>query len=128
VTEPNYADTPLQVRSSRLWALFHFSLTRIIFPTRMIADHVGISTKEVGFWLTPWVRTDDHLPLSHIAEVLHTRGLFWDAISVESSGGANPLAIAGVSKFDSGSFVEHVRERINEVAVAPPRQNPPAPR
>ena len=128
MTEPNYADTPLQVRSSRLWALFHFSLTRIIFPTRMIADHVGISTKEVGFWLTPWVRTDDHLPLSHIAEVLHTRGLFWDAISVESSGGANPLAIAGVSKFDSGSFVEHVRERINEVAVAPPRQNPPAPR
>jgi hypothetical protein len=116
------------VRSSRLWALFHFNLTRIIFPTRMIADHVGISTKEVGFWLTPWVRTDDHLPLSHIAEVLHTRGLFWDAISVESSGGANPLAIAGVSKFDSGNFVEHVRERINEVAVAPPRQAPPAPR
>ena len=128
MTQPNYADAPLQVRSSRLWALFHFRLTRLIFPTRMIADHVGISTKEVGFWLTPWVRTDDHLPLSHIAEVLHTRGLFWDAISVESSGGANPLAIAGVSKFDSGSFVEHVRERINEVAVAPPRQNPPAPR
>jgi hypothetical protein len=127
VTQPNYAQAPLQVRSSRLWALFHFSLTRIIFPTRMIADHVGISTKEVGFWLTPWVRTDDHLPLSHIAEVLHTRGLFWDAISVESSGGSNPLTIAGVSKFGSGSFVEHVRERINEVAVTP-RQNPPAPR
>src|SRR6202042_2572648 len=36
VTQPNYADAPLQVRSSRLWALFHFSLTRIIFPTRMI--------------------------------------------------------------------------------------------
>jgi hypothetical protein len=129
VTQSNYAEAPLQVRSSRLWALFHFSLTRIIFPTRMIADHVGISTKEVGFWLTPWVRTDDHLPLSHIAEVLHTRGLFWDGISVESSGGANPLAIAGVSKFDSGNFVEHVRERINEVAVAPPpRQAPPPPR
>jgi hypothetical protein len=129
VTQPNYAEAPLQVRSSRLWALFHFSLTRIIFPTRMIADHVGISTKEVGFWLTPWVRTDDHLPLSHIAEVLHTRGLFWDEISVESSGGANPLAIAGVSKFDSGNFVEHVRERINEVAVAPPpRQASPPPR
>jgi len=128
VTQPNYAEAPLQVRSSRLWALLHFNLTRVIFPTRMIADHVGISTKEVGFWLTPWVRTDDHLPLSHIAEVLHTRGLFWDAISVESSGGANPLAIAGVSKFHSGSFVEHVRERINEVAVAPPRQAPAAPR
>ena len=89
----------------------------------MIADHVGISTKEVRFWLTPWVRTDEHLPLSHIAEVLHNRGLFWDSISVESSGGVNPLVIRGVSKFGSGAFVEHVREWINQAAGAPP---PPA--
>jgi hypothetical protein len=122
MSQPNYAADPLEVRSSRLWALLHFSLTRVVFPTRMIADHVGISTKEVRFWQTPWVRTDDHLPLSHIAEVLHARGLFWDAISVESSGGANPLAISGVSKFSSGYFVEHVRERINEVAATPQPQ------
>lgn len=108
------------VRSSRLWALFHFNLTRLIFPTRMIADHIGISTKDIRFWLTPWARTDDHLPLSHIAEVLHRRGLLWDSISVESSGGANPLVIDGVSKLNSGSFVEHVRERIN-AASPPPR-------
>jgi hypothetical protein len=111
----------LEVRSSRLWAALHLSVTRWIFPTRMIADHVGISTIEVRFWLTPWARTDDHLPLSHIAEVLHRRGLFWDAISVESSGGANPLVIRGVSKLHSGSFVEHVRERVNENAARPAR-------
>ena len=111
----------LEVRSSRLWALLHFNLTRIMFPSRMIADRVGILTKEVAFWLTPWVRTDDHLPLSHIAEVLHARGLFWDTIDVESSGGANPLEIAGVSKFSAGYFVEHVRERINAAAGAAPR-------
>jgi hypothetical protein len=115
------ADDRLEVRSSRLWAAFHFGVTRWIFPTRMIADHVGISTLEVRFWLTPWARTDDHLPLSHIAEVLHRRGLFWDTISVESSGGANPLVIGGVSKLYAGSFVEHVRERVNEAAVRPAR-------
>jgi hypothetical protein len=114
------ADDRIEVRSSRLWATLHFNLTRWMFPTRMIADHVGISTREVRFWLTPWARTDDHLPLSHIAEVLHQRGLFWDSISVESSGGANPLTINGVSKFHAGSFVEHVRERINEAAGAAP--------
>jgi hypothetical protein len=115
-------DDRLEVRSSRLWAVFHFKLTRWIFPTRMIADYIGISTKEVRFWLTPWVRTDDHLPLSHIAEVLHKRGLFWDSITVESSGGANPLTINGVSKFRSGYFVEHVRERINaNTGTAPSR-------
>ena len=51
--------------------------------------------------------------------MLHARGLFWDKINVESSGGANPLGIAGVSKFSAGYFVEHVRERINAAAAAP---------
>jgi hypothetical protein len=116
---PKVDSDTLEVRSSRLWALLHLSLTRIFFPTRMIADHVGISTRQVRFWLTPWARTDDHLPLSHIAEVLHNRGLIWDAISVESSGGANPLVIRGVSKLRSGYFVEHMRERINAASAAP---------
>lgn len=113
------APDTIAVRSSRLWALFHFNITRWIFPSRMIADRIGISTREVRFWLAPWARTDDHLPLSHIAEVLHRRGLVWDAISVESSGGANPLVIAGVSKFHAGAFVEHVRERLNQTPSPP---------
>ena len=53
----------------------------------MSADQIGVSTTNVYFWLTPWRRVDEHLPLSHIAEVTHIRGFFWDAISVESSGG-----------------------------------------
>ena len=69
-------------------------------------------------WLTPWV--DDHLPLSHIAEVMHTRGFFWDAISVESSGGANPLCDRRRVEIHAGYFVEHVRERMNESIPAPP--------
>jgi hypothetical protein len=113
-------DDHITVRSSRFWALFHFSLTRWIFPARMIADHIGVSTNIVGFWLTPWRRIDEHLPLSHIAEVIHIRGLLWDAISVESSGGLNPLRVRGLPKGQARYFVEHVRERINDGAVTPP--------
>jgi hypothetical protein len=123
VTQTNDAAERLEVHSSRLWALFHFSLTRLIFPARMIADHVGISTNIVEFWLTPWRRTDEHLPLSHIAEVAHTRGFFWDEISVESSGGLNPLVVSGLSKSPARYFVEHVRERLNE-SIPPPAQQP----
>ena len=119
VTEANDAAERLEVHSSRLWATFHFNLTRFIFPARMIADHVGISTNIVRFWLTPWRRTDEHLPLSHIAEVAHVRGFFWDAISVESSGGLNPLVVSGLPKSAARYFVEHVRERINATVVAP---------
>ena len=114
----------IEVSSSRFWALFHFNLTRWIFPARMIADHIGVSTNIIEYWLIPWRRIDEHLPLSHIAEVTHVRGFLWDAISVESSGGLNPLRVAGLPKSSASYFVEHVRERINASAVMPPPQPP----
>jgi hypothetical protein len=117
------ASAPIAARSSRLWALLHLNCTRILFPAAMSADAIGVSTTNVHFWLTPWRRVDEHLPLSHIAEVTHIRGFFWDAISVESSGGLNPLRVFGVPKPAARAFVDHVRARLNEVApvVAQPR-------
>ena len=108
--------TRIAVRSSRLWALIHLNCTRVLLPATMSADQIGVSTSNVHFWLTPWRRVDEHLPLSHIAEVTHIRGFFWDTISVESSGGLNPLRVFGVSKPAARAFVEHVRARLNEVA------------
>jgi hypothetical protein len=122
VTQFADAGDRIEAASSRLWALIHFSFTRLLFPARMVADHIGVSTNIVAFWLTPWRRTDEHLPLSHIAEVIHVRGFFWDAISVESSGGLNPLRVGGLPKSQARYFVEHVRERLNETAVTPPPQ------
>ncbi|HEX8828300.1 MAG TPA: hypothetical protein VF778_09315, partial [Xanthobacteraceae bacterium] len=77
--------------------------------------HAGVSTSIVRRWLVPWERTDEHLPLSHIAEVTHIRGFSWDAISVESSGGLNPLRVHGLSKGSARYFVDHVRARLNEI-------------
>ncbi len=114
------AADPIAVSSSRYWALFHCNVTRLLFPARMVADGAGVSTNIIDFWLTPWRRVDEHLPLSHIAEVTHNRGFFWDAISVESSGGLNPLSVGGLPKSQARTFVEQVRARLN-VAVAPPR-------
>jgi len=112
----------IAVRSSRWWAFSHFNLTRVLFPATMSADAIGVSTTNVDFWLTPWRHIDEHLPLSHIAEVTHIRGLIWDAINVESSGGLNPLRVAGAPKPAALAFVEHVRARLNEVAPVVPAQ------
>jgi hypothetical protein len=104
------ADTlRFEIHSSRLWALLTFKLTKFFFRTRMSADQHGISTVKVSFWLTPWTREDDHLPIGHVAEIAHGRGLIWDHISVESSGGLNPLTIAGVPKGQAREFVTGVR-------------------
>jgi hypothetical protein len=122
VTQGSIAADRIEVRSSRWWALFKGKFTRLLFPARMVGDHVGISTNIVEFWLTPWRRTDEHLPMSHIAEVAHTRGLIWDAISVESSGGLNPLVVTGLRKSAAHHFVEEVRERLNQSAAVAPLQ------
>jgi hypothetical protein len=122
VSEREAAGDRIEVRSSRWWAFWTGKFTRLLFPARMVADHVGISTNIVEFWLTPWRRTDEHLPMSHIAEVAHTRGFFWDTISVESSGGLNPLVVTGLPKSRARYFVEHVRERINQTVATPPLQ------
>jgi hypothetical protein len=122
VTEAAGAGERIEVHSSRWWAVIHFNFTRWLFPERMIADRIGVSTSAIRRWFVPWERTDEHLPYSHIAEVSHIRGLIWDAIGVESSGGLNPLAVRGLRKSHARHFVEHVRERINE--TAPVRQAP----
>jgi len=108
----------IEVHSSRLWALLRFRMTEAIFPNTMAADAVGISLVKVTFWMSPWMRGDEHLPLSHIAEVTHDRGLIWDKITVESSGGLNPLVIEGLPKGSARDFVAHVRQRINQAPRA----------
>jgi hypothetical protein len=124
VTQSAAANDRIEVRSSRWWAILHVNFTRWLFPQRMLADHIGVSTTVVRRWFIPWERTDEHLPFSHIAEVTHIRGLIWDAISVESSGGLNPLGVRGLRKSQARHFVEHVRECLNQTAATPPPLQP----
>jgi len=107
------AGPSIEIRSSRLWALIRGRFTEFLFPGHLSADRLGISLVKVGFWLTPWTRQDEHLPMSHLAEVTHERGLIWDSISIESSGGLNPLAVEGLPKGAAKRFVDQVRAWMN---------------
>jgi len=51
--------------------------------------------------------------MSHLAEVTHQRGLIWDSISIESSGGLNPLSVEGLPKSAATTFVTQVRAWMN---------------
>jgi hypothetical protein len=109
-------DEVFVIRSSRIWALLTFKLTQLIFPIRMTADPHGISLHQVSFWLTPWSRKDEHLPMTHVAEIELDRGLIWDAMRIESSGGIDPLLMPGLSKFHSGRFVAVLRVMMGKLA------------
>ncbi|HMA74211.1 MAG TPA: hypothetical protein VKP67_22390 [Xanthobacteraceae bacterium] len=103
----------IEVRSSRVWALLRGRFTEFLFPSRLSTDQLGITLVKVDFWLTPWTRNDEHLPMSHLAEVAHDRGLVWDSISIESSGGLNPLKVDGLPKRGAKQFVDRVRTWMN---------------
>jgi hypothetical protein len=107
------AGPTIRVQSSRVWALFRWHFTKLLFPSHLSADRLGITLVDVEFWLTPWKRQDEHLPMSHLAEVTHNRGLIWDSISIESSGGLNPLFVEGLRKGAAKRFVEQVRAWMN---------------
>jgi hypothetical protein len=107
------AGPTIQIRSSRVWALFKGRFTKFLFPSHLSADRLGITLVKVEFWLTPWKREDEHLPMSHLAEVSHNRGLIWDSISIESSGGLNPLFVEGLRKGAAKRFVDQVRAWMN---------------
>lgn len=113
MSDPRSITKHIEVHSSRLWAFFHMKITDLLFRNTLAADDFGISLVKVSFWLTPWIRSDEHLPMSHIAEVTHERGLIWDKVIIESSGGLNPLTIEGLPKGSARQFVEHVRQRMN---------------
>jgi hypothetical protein len=117
-TSPTVSETPpsgptIRVASSRLWALSKWRFTKLLFPSHLSADRLGITLVKVEFWLTPWTRKDEHLPMSHLAEVAHDRGLLWDSISIESSGGLNPLQVEGLPKGAAMRFVDQVRTWMN---------------
>jgi hypothetical protein len=50
----------------------------MLFPARMSADQIGVSTTNVYFWLTPWRRIDEHLPL-----YAHRRGHAYPRLLLE---------------------------------------------
>jgi hypothetical protein len=113
MSSPASPGKTIQIHSSRIWALLNGRFTESLFPARLSADPLGISLVKVAFWLTPWTREDEHLPMSHLAEVAHQRGLIWDSVSIESSGGINPLVVDGLPKGAATQFVDQVRAWMN---------------
>jgi hypothetical protein len=98
-----------EVSSSRWWALFTFKPTKLIFRDKLAADDSSVFAKKTYFWLTPWIRDENHMRISHIAEIEHERGLIWDQLTIESTGGLSPIVVRGLPKGDAQRYVAHVR-------------------
>jgi hypothetical protein len=80
----------IHARTSRLWAMCKLRFTEFVFPSHLSADQLGITLVKVESWFTPWTRQDEHLPMSHLAEVTHQRGLIWDTSASKAAAASIP--------------------------------------
>jgi hypothetical protein len=101
----------IKIHSSRLWALFHGNVTRLIFPERMILDSSGISLKSRRSWLTPWKQDDENVFFASIADERLRTGFLLASIEVTNAAGENPLFLDHVWKGSARRFVNEVRRR-----------------
>ena len=109
-----------RVHSSRLWALFHWNFTRLLFPERMTLDDGGVSLVFVHYWLTPWKKVDENVFFANIADEKLSTGLLLASIQVANASGGDPLILDNVWKWPARRFVNEVRRRKSNRTQASP--------
>ena len=100
------------IHTSRVFGLFSFSPTKLLFPHRMTRGADGISTIKVRFFLFPWVKVEEHAAFERVASIVHNKGFIWDVVVVETTGGSNNLDVRGVAKGAARAFVTGVQAKL----------------
>lgn len=96
---------PTAVLTSRWALLFRGSITSFIFPKNITLDGQNLRTSNVRFFLFPWLQHQERMTARQIASIRHAKGLIWDKIVIETSGGSNDLDIDGLRKRDAKALL-----------------------
>src|SRR6266545_6241382 len=80
----------LSVETSRWAEFFGGRLTNTVFPKRITVTEEGIKTVKVRSLVVPWMREEEAMPFGKIASVRHLKGIIWDTLVFETSGGRRP--------------------------------------
>jgi hypothetical protein len=101
--------TAVRAEGSFLGRLFSGSLLSLLArPWISVGeDHVDLMAA-AGFFS----RYCEHISIARIASVRHLKGVFWDGISIESSGGADLIEIVGLRKCDAEKVVAAIRAKL----------------
>lgn len=96
---------PIDVTASRWSLILSGNMTEFIFPKKIIFDGQYLQTHNKRFFLFPWLESHEKMPSHQIASIQHSKGLIWDKVIVETSGGSNNLDIKGLKKFDAKRLI-----------------------
>ena len=102
----------LSVKTSRWAEFFGGRLTNTVFPKRITVTEEGIKTVKVRSLVVPWMREEEAMPFGKIASVRHFKGIIWDTLVFETSGGSNNLDVDGLRKEDARKITQALNGRV----------------
>jgi hypothetical protein len=99
VTSPISPESPVESFAASRWTQGNF-----LFPTRLVVSPLRVSRVK-----SRWFGSDEEsIPMSKVASVHISTGVFWSEIIVESTGGTDPITSHGHRKADA----QHIRDLI----------------
>jgi len=102
----------LSVETSRWAEFFGGRLTNTVFPKQITVIEEGIKIVKVRSLVVPWMREEEAMPFGKIASVRHLKGIVWDTLVFETSGGSNNLDVDGLRKKDARKITQALNGRV----------------
>jgi hypothetical protein len=89
--------TPAVESQAETFTASRLTQGNFLFPTRLVVSPLRVSRVKSRFF----GRNEETIPISKVASVHISTGVFWSEILIESTGGTDPLTSHGHRKADA---------------------------
>lgn len=98
---------------SRFWALFTFHWwPAFIFPAKMSASANTVEHFKRRGVILFWLVDEERMSGKQISSVRVKKGIFWDTVSVDTTGGSNVIELKGMKKSNSNKLRDEIQQVI----------------
>jgi hypothetical protein len=104
---------PLNSNSSRVFHASRWTRGNFLFPTRIEVGPERVLRIKPRFFGS----SEESIPITKVASVQISTGVFWSDIRIDSTGGSNPILSHGHSKADAvamRNMIEHYQTALGQ--------------
>ena len=114
---------PGKYQQSRFWAIctFHW-WAKLIFPKSITVDGNGITTFDRRGVILFWLSDEERMNARQISSVRIKKGILWDLVTVDTTGGTNVLQIHGMNKSKANALRNDIQALIDAQYGQPMQQ------
>jgi hypothetical protein len=98
---------------SRFWALLTLHWwPAFIFPSKMSASANTVEYFKRRGVILFWLVDEERMSGKQISSVRVKKGIFWDTVSVDTTGGSNVIELKGMKKSNSNKLRDEIQQVI----------------